>query len=173
MPTLVSPSASVSVSIVESNTGLGVGSGLTASLTHAFTRSLSLAVGASGSGNVDTVYSSRQSIVNASPLDLDVRGTLTSRLDGTTVNFPLIVGILIVNNSTTAAETLSLGVGTNPVTSWMSGTTPAVIIGAGGFLFLTAPVAGYATTAGTADIVRIAANSGTIVTDIVIFGRAS
>lgn len=170
--TVLTPAVSLSVSIPETKASLGAGGAGVSAYTHALAKTLALGIG-TGANNVDTVYSTRQTITAGTPLDTDLQGSLASVLDGTTVSFPLVVGVLVVNNSSTAGQTLSFGVGANPVTSWMAGTTPTIIIGAGGWLFLAAPVSGYATVAATGDIMRLTSASGSIVTDIVVFGRQS
>ena len=173
MATVVTnPAIGLGWQVTEYKANLAVGGALTSSLVHAVTRTLALGVG-TGANNVDTVYSVRASIASGVPLDVDLQGSLTSALDGTVISFPLVVALLIVNNSSTVGQTLSFGVGANPVTSWMAGTTPTVIIGSGGWLSLAAPVSGYATVAGTGDIMRLTSASGTVVTDIVILGRQS
>lgn len=174
MSSILPGTVGLSFSVTEYNASTGFGSTLSSSIVHAAARSLSFGSG-TGNGNADVVYSTRSSIASGVPLDIDLRAgaSTLSRLDGGIVSFPLVVAVVIVNNSVTAGQTLAFGVGANPVTSWMTGTTPTFTIGAGGFLAFAAPIDGYATTAGTADIMRIASTTGTVVTDIFILGRQS
>jgi molybdopterin-binding protein len=169
---VLNPSVTLGLSVTEYKPNLAVGGVLTSSIVHSAVRSLALGVG-TGANNIDTVWSARASIASGTPLDTDLRGSIASVLDGTTLNFPLVVLLLVINNSATTGQSLAFGVGANPVTSWMTGTTPTITIGAGGWLQLASPIDGYATTAATADIMRIASTTGTVVTDIVLLGRQS
>lgn len=175
MSTMQSAGLALTLNALEIATALGFGAAGNSQLPHGgavYTRQFQIGT---GNGNVDTVYSKRHSIVSGVPLDLDLRTTsaIVSQLDGTALNFPLIVGILVVNNSTTTGQNLTLGQGSNPVTTYLTGTTPGIIIGPGGCHFLCSPQDGYATTATTADVLRLAASTGTIVADVLILGRQS
>lgn len=126
-----------------------------------------------GANKVGAVYSRNGDVVNGTPLDLDLRGTLTSIVDGSVVNFPLVMGIVIRNNSTTAGQSLTIGAGSNPFISWLAATGDGVKIGPSGFKVLWNPIDAYATSAGTADILRIVSDVGTVNVDVMLIGRAS
>lgn len=122
-----------------------------------------------GSNKIDSVYSGRTSGTQT----LDLRGTLTSVLDGSTVNFPIVTGIFINNLSTTTLESLTIGAGSNPFITWLAATGDAVKCGPGGFFNLFSPIDGYATTAATGDILTVTAATGTPSWEIMVVGRAS
>lgn len=155
----------------ERKTSIGIGE-TTSAYDHVFDYQATYPNGA-GAGNVGAVYSARASIVNGAPLDIDLRGSLASVLDGSTVTFPIVTGIFIKNLSTTAGQYLLMGAGSAPFIDWLIATGDGIKIGPGGFSALYTPIDGYATTATTADILRLAAATGTVSTDILIVGRAS
>lgn len=157
--------------VAERKTGIGIGAGASA-IDHVFeyvTRHLN----GTGANKVGAVYSNRGTIVNGVPLDLDLRGTLVSVLDGSVVNFPIITGIFVSNLSTTTLHGLTIGAGANPFISWLIATGDGLKVGAGGMFALYAPIDGYATTIATADILRITSDVGSTDADILILGRAS
>jgi hypothetical protein len=106
--------------------------------------------------------------------DLDLSGVLVNKL-GTTVAFARVKFIYIKVVTTTAGYTLNVGGGSNPFVTHLTGTTPVIVLRAGGALCLVAPDAtGYVVTAGTADILRINNPSGgTITYDIIIAGSTT
>lgn len=125
----------------------------------------------SGSNQVQVVYSDSNSVTAGVPVTYDLRGVLASILDATIQNFAVVTGIEIVNKSTTTGQYLTVGAGSNPFISWLAATGDAIVIGPGGKFLLESPIDGYATTAGTADILQITAATGTIAFDIIIWGR--
>jgi hypothetical protein len=121
----------------------------------------------------DRLYSARHSIASGTPLALDLAGTLENPL-GETVTFAKVLGIIVVNNSTTAAEILTVGAGSNPISTWVAASGDGVQVGPNGFMANVNPsLAGFAVTGGTADILTITSASGTISTDIYILGRSA
>ena len=123
-----------------------------------------------GSNRVDAVYFRAPAALAST--DIDLRGSLTS-LDGTTITFPVVVGIFIRNHSTTDAEILTIGGSTNPFISWLAASGDGVKLGPGGLFALWNPQVGYATTAATADILTIAPATGTPTVSVMILGRQS
>lgn len=125
----------------------------------------------SGASQTQVIYSDTNSVTSGSPVTYDLRGLLASILDGSTLNFAVVTGICIVNKSTTTLQNLQVGAGSNPWITWLGATGDVIVIGPSGRFLLTSPIDGYATTAGTADILTIAASTGTIAFDIIIWGR--
>jgi hypothetical protein len=124
-----------------------------------------------GANKVGAVYSGRQTISGATPIDLS--GSLSSLVDGTTVSFPILMGIFAVNFSTTAGQTITMGGGSNPLASWVGATGDLVKIGPAGFLNLWNPIDGYAVVAGTGDILNFDTLAGTPELGLMLVGRLS
>ena len=128
-------------------------------------------VAGSGSGQTQVIYSDSNSVASGSPVTYDLRGLLASILDGSTLTFAVVTGICIINKSTTTSQNLQVGGGSNPWITWLGATGDIIVIGPSGRFLLTSPIDGYASSAGTADILTIASSSGTINFDIIIWGR--
>lgn len=122
-----------------------------------------------GSNKVDCAYSVRAQAMGT----IDLRGSLASLCDGSTVIFPIVVGVFVVNLSTTAGEYIAVGGGSNPWLTWLGASGDLVRVGPGGFLALWSPVDGYATTAATGDILTLSAGAGAPTCDVLIVGRQS
>jgi hypothetical protein len=155
----------------ERKTGIGVGAG-TSAYDHLWSY-VARFQGGLGSNRVGAAYSGRHTIVNGTPLDLDLRSSLTSVLDGSVVSFPIVMGIFVSNLSTTSGQTIRIGAGGNPFISWLIATGDGLLVGPSGFKALWSPIDGYATTAATADILRLVSDVGTVSADVAILGRAS
>lgn len=153
----------------ERETGIGIGS-VSSQLIHDFVFRGEYANG-TGSSQADVVHSGSISISTATTLD--VRGSLSSVLTGDSVSFVEITGILVKNNSSTAGQYVTVGGGSNPVTSLWGASGDAAIVGPGGLMVLTSPIDGYATTAGTADVLTLTPATGTISVDYLIVGRSA
>lgn len=120
-----------------------------------------------GEGQANIAWLDERTVASASNDDIDLAGVLTDAF-GVTVAAAEIAGLIIVNRprlDTAAANTtnLTVGVGTNPVTGYLGGTTPTLgPIRPGNFVMFGGPnVGGFGTvTAGTGDILRVANSSG-------------
>lgn len=126
-----------------------------------------------GAEKVNRVWSGSFSSSVAVPLDL--RGTaLKSLADaGTAVTFPIVMGFLVKNRSTTTGQYLTVGGGSNPFISWLTATGDGVLVGPGGFHCIWSPIDGYATTEDTGDILTITPATGTIPFDVLLLGRSA
>jgi hypothetical protein len=100
----------------ERKTSVGIGASSSA-FDHVFDWVAKYDTG-TGSNKIDAVYSSRTSGTQT----LDLRGSLTSVLDGSTVSFPIVNGVFIKNLSTTTLERLDVGAGSNPFITWLLAT---------------------------------------------------
>lgn len=118
---------------------------------------------------MDRVWSDTRT-ATATPDDLDLRGVLTD-IGGSVINFADVCIVGIRNRSTT--DTLTIGAGSNPWITWLGTTGDQVKIPPGGILILAAPDDGFATVAGTGDILRIDPAAATIIYDIIIAGRSA
>lgn len=125
-----------------------------------------------GANQADVVYSDSFSAA-ASPVTYDLLGSLSSVLTGSAINFVEVVGVFVVNDSTTSTENLTIGAGSNPVTGLWAASGDAAVIGPGGLFAWTSPVDGVAPVAGTGDILTIDPGSDTIAGRIVVLGRSA
>lgn len=127
-----------------------------------------------GLNAADKLWSDTRTIAASGTDDLDLAGVLTDSF-GASITLARVKGIFIFAASTNSNNVV-VGGGSNPFNTWVSGTTPAVIVRPGGFFALYGPDAtAYAVTASTADILRVA-NSGAgsaVIYDIVLIGAAS
>lgn len=160
-----SGSVSVRVDLVDTNP-LDL---TTATARHLLDYVSSLTDGA-GDNQIQYMWSDTRSVTAGAPDDLDLRGGLTNAF-GATLNFTNVVGFAIRNKGTTG-QTLTVGAGSNPFITWLAATGDGVKVGAGGVFVLHSPIDPFGTTAGTADILRIANASGTASYDIVIWGTS-
>lgn len=124
--------------------------------------------------NADRIYMKRHTIATGTPLALDLSGGLTD-LVGNVITMVKVTGIIVVNNSVTAGEILTIGAGSTPLINWIAASGDAVKVGPGGMLCQLDPsVAAYAVTGATADILTIAAAAGaTVSVDVIVVGRSA
>lgn len=155
----------------EMETGIGVGAG-SSYMRHVAEAALTLENGTAAS-QCDVVWSASSSVTSGSPATIDMRGSLTSVLTGDAVNFVEVVGFFVKNKSTTAGQTLEIGGGSNSFSTWAGGAGDTVLVGAGGAMYISAPIDGYATTAGTGDILQVKSTTGTVAYDVIVFGRSA
>jgi len=126
-----------------------------------------------GAGKADTLFHDTRTTSGND--DLDIVGGLTDAL-GNTVSILKIKGLVVQAAAANTTNVVIGGSATNPVTSFMTGTTPAVLVRPGGMFALLAGVAdatAYAATAATADILRISAASGSVTYDVYIWGTSA
>lgn len=105
----------------------------------------------------------------ASNVDIDL--TTVTCVDGTT-GFSYVRAILIFNDATTTAYTLTTGAGTSPFVPYLAGTTPTVVIDPGSMFMAFRPLAtnGY-TVDSSNKTVRLAPGSNTVPYRIVVVGN--
>lgn len=169
MATDLKTTIDLTVKGVERETSVAVGS-VSSQLIHQIAVALSFANGTSSS-QMDTIHSGSLSISGATTLDC--RGGLSSVLTGDAINLVEITWLIMYNKSSTSGEYITVGAGSNPVTSLWGATGDAAVVGPGGILILGSPIDGYATTAATADIITITPATGTISVDYIIIGRSA
>lgn len=162
------------IDILERKTDVGVGP--PSSKHHRIDFSDKLAAG-TGLGGIGAVYSAK-ALDLSSPVTLDLSGSLTSVLDGSVVSFPIVIGFWLINLSTTSGEEISVGggsdgSGTSAFVNWIADGTDILRAGPSGYIANYSPIDGFAVTNSSADILRIAAVSGSPTCDLLIAGRAS
>lgn len=157
---------SVSVDIQERSTSVGTGSA-TAGLTHRVLYEKVLANGTSD-GQIDRVHSEALS-VTTTPTDYDLSGSLSSDIGAGTTSFVEVTGILITNDSASG----DLQVGGDAASIPLFGAAADYILVKPGGIFVWYAPAGLAVTNSTADVLQIAASTGTVTGKLILLGRSA
>lgn len=129
----------------------------------------------SGANQAHKVFADTRTITASSNDDLDFAGGLTDGL-GNAITFTSVKGLIVTAADANTNNVVIGGEGTNPFSSMFSDATDKLVVKPGGTVVLLAPGAtGYAVTASTGDILRIAnGGAGTSVTyTIYVIGETS
>jgi len=147
----------------------------TGSAPQALSRSMALTTGTTA-GKADRLFADRRTLAASATEDLDLAGTLLDAF-GVAITFVRIKGLII---AAAAANTNNVVVGAAASNPWATllSATGTVTLRPGAFLAVgtgTADATGYAVTATTADLLKIAnSGAGTSVTyDIHIIGASA
>ncbi len=125
-----------------------------------------------GADQANQVFSDQRTLAASATENLDLAGALTDAFGGT-VAFTKIKALMIKAAAGNTNNVVVGGAASNGFVSPFGGATHTVSVPPGGTLLLTAPDAtGFAVTAGTADLLKVAnGGGGTGVTyDIVLVG---
>jgi hypothetical protein len=146
------------------------------SVTFAFSPSalIQFAPG-TASGNADKMFSDQRTISASSSENLDLAGVLADPL-GATLTFGHVKAIYVHAAAANTNDVCVGGAGSNTFTGPFADATDIVCVKPGGFLLLgVASGAGWAVTASTGDLLKVAnSSSGTAVTyDVVIVGTST
>lgn len=133
---------------------------------------LELATGTT-TGKADLVFADTRTIAASSNENIDLAGSLTDAF-GAALNFVKVVAIYIKAAAANANNVVIGGAASNGFVTPFGAATDTVKVGPGGTFLLTND-AGFAVTAATGDLLKIAnGGSGTPVTyDIIIVGRSA
>lgn len=126
-----------------------------------------------GANQINEVFSDTRTLADSATENLDLNGTALQNAFGTNIAFARVKFIFIKNKS--ATQVLSVGgAASNQFINWVGDATDVVKIRPGGFLLLVAVDAtGYAVTASTGDLLKIAnGNAGQAADYDVIIGGA-
>lgn len=126
-----------------------------------------------GAGEADLVFADTRTLTASSTENLDLAGGLTDSF-GAAITFAEIVAIVVKPAAANANNVLVGGAASNGFTTPFGDATDVVKVAPGGVFVLTND-AGYAVTASTGDILKIAnGGSGSAVTyDIILIGRSA
>ena len=104
--------------------------------------------------------------------ELDLAGTLTNKF-GETITFTAIKGIFIQAASANTLDVVVGGAAANAFVNWVGAAAHTIIVRPGGaFGWVDPGATGYAVTAGTGDLLKVAASaSGNITYDVVLLGE--
>jgi len=123
-----------------------------------------------GSGQVNKEFSDTRAVTASSNEDLDLSSALTDSL-GNAVVFTAIKAILIKSTSTNAGNLTVGGAASNAFVGPFADAADKILVKPGGFLALAHPGTGWAVTAGTGDLLRIANGGASDATyDILLLG---
>ena len=124
-----------------------------------------------GANQAGQVFSDTRTTDNTGE-ELDLAGSLTNGI-GDTITFTAIKAIFIQAASANTLDVVVGGASTNTFVNWVGAAAHTVVVKPGGALALVDPGAtGYAVTAGTGDLLKIAASaSGNVTYDIVLMGE--
>jgi hypothetical protein len=136
----------------------------------AYEKAIELASG-TGADQADRVFSDERTLAGSASEDLDLAGSLVDAL-GTTITFARIKAIYIENLATGANQVIVGAAASNAFTGPFGASTHTVAVRAGGLLaMICRDATGWAVTAGTGDLLKIAnSTSGSIQYRIVIIG---
>ncbi len=126
-----------------------------------------------GAGQADLVFSDQRTLASNANESLDLNGALTDVFGGA-VNFVKVVAILIKAATANANNLIVGGAAANGFYPMFGAATDTIKLppGAGVLLFNDA---GYAVTAATADLLKIAnsAAGSTVTYDVILIGRSA
>ena len=161
-------SAGVSLAVKATYTNVLDLASATAELAKAFADALTSGTGADEG---DLAWWSSRQVTAGTPDDLDLAGGLTDAF-GATLAFARVKLLLVHNRDGTHA--LEIGGATNAFAPWAGNAGDTLRVRPGGVGFLWAPDAtAYPVTAGGADVLRIAALSGSPAYDVVLLGASA
>ncbi|MEV4059726.1 hypothetical protein [Nonomuraea dietziae] len=139
-----------------------------------FARQVSLTDGA-GLNQANRLWSDERVLAASANEDLDLAGTLADPF-GAAITFARVKALLVAASPANANNVVIGGAASNQFVGPFGAGTHTLAVRPGGLLALTAPDAtGYAVTAGTGDLLRVA-NSGagsSVTYQIVVVGAAS
>jgi hypothetical protein len=136
-----------------------------------YTQLITLADG-NGADQINQIFADQRTLTASSSESLDLNGTLLNQL-GAAINFTKIKGLIIMAAAGNTNDVVVGGAASNGFIDFVGGATHTLKVKPGGLLALMAPDAnGYAVTAATADLLKIAnGGAGTSVTyDIILLG---
>lgn len=129
-----------------------------------------------GAGQADKVFHDQRTLAASATEDLDLAGVLTDPL-GAALTFARIRGLVV---AAAAANTNNVVVGNASSNAWAAllGATGTVVLRPGAVLALAvgeADAAGYAVTAGTGDLLKVANSAGgtSVTYDLIIIGASA
>jgi len=129
----------------------------------------------SGTGNNQADRMIRQQTTTAATSTIDLAAGPVPDSHGNTSTFADVSGMAFRNLSTTPGENLHIGdksTGGTAFTALFVGATDAIVLHPSGILISTAPLGGYVVGDGSSDLIYIAAATGTISFEFVIWGHS-
>lgn len=128
-----------------------------------------------GANQANQMFADQRTLTASSSEDLDLAGVLTNNL-GSTVTFARVKAIIVKASSSNTNNVLVGGASATQFVNWVANASDIITVRPGGAFILLAPDAtGYAVTAGTGDLLKIANSGGTtsVTYDIILIGATS
>lgn len=125
-----------------------------------------------GAGQVNNIFSDSRTLAASGSEELDLAGGLTNAL-GAVLTFTKVKALIVYASAANANDVNVGGAAVNACSSFFGGASDVVAIKPGGAAIFVAPdAAGFAVTAGTGDLLKVAnGGAGTGVDyDIIILG---
>jgi hypothetical protein len=134
---------------------------------------LNLANG-TGDNQADKIFSDTRTLAASANEDLDLAGVLSDPL-GAALTFAKVKAILVKASTGNTNNVVVGGQATNGFLGPFGALAHTVAVPPGGALLLAAPKAGWAVTAGTVDLLKVANSAGgtSVTYDIVILGTSA
>jgi hypothetical protein len=125
-----------------------------------------------GSGQADLIFHDKRTLGDGANENLDLAGSLVDSF-GATLAFVKVKFILFYNLSATQTLTIG-GAASNQFINWVGSASDKINIPPGGFFALAAPLAGFAVTAGTGDLLKVANSAGAACDyDVLLIGTSA
>ncbi len=175
MPLTAQLQAVVGASDIATVTAPDVGTVAPTTHTVAVQKVLDLAAG-TGAGQVDVLYQDTNTLAASANTDIDLSGALARAIGGTAV-FARVRGLYIAASAANTNNVIVGAAATNPWITLIGTATGTLILRPGAWILAgvgSADATGWAVTAGTGDLLRIA-NSGagtTVDYTIVVVGTS-
>lgn len=140
---------------------------LAKTITHALTNGTS-------DKQADVIFSDTRTLTTGANETLNLAGSLVDSAFGSTLTFVNIKAIMIFSKLDANRVLTVGGAASNGFATPFGASTDTIKINPGGSLVLIAPNTGYAVTAGTGDLLKIAnASGGSTTYDIIIIGTSA
>lgn len=125
-----------------------------------------------GDNQADTIFYDQRTLANGASEELDLSGTLLDAL-GQTVNLTKVKAMYFGADPTNTDTIVIGGAAGSQFVAWVGTATDKVKIMPSGFLFVAAPVGGYAVGAGTTDKLKVlnSAAGAQAIYDVIILGN--
>lgn len=128
-------------------------------------------------GKMDQLFHVNSSVTAASPVDHDLAGGVTDSF-GNTLTFATVKFIYLKVDTTTTGYYIEIGggddgAGNNAFINWVADGSDKIRVYNEGVVMMYSPNDGFAVTATTGDILRVAASAGTIGYEMIIGGTSA
>src|SRR5688572_223704 len=134
-------------------------------------------VDGTAAGQANRIFHDTRTLAASANEDLDLAGVLTDAF-GTVLTFARVKGLIVAAAAANSNNVIVGGAASNQFLTWAGAGTHTVTVRPGGVFALwtgAADATGYAVTAGTGDLLRIAnSGAGTSVTyDVIVVGASA
>jgi hypothetical protein len=131
-----------------------------------------------GAGQADKFWRAQRTLAASANEDLDLNGATFEDAFGTALAFVKVKGLLVAAAAGNTNNVLVGGAAANGFVSWVGAATDKVVLRPGAFFMLCAGQAdatGYAVTAATADLLRVANSAGgtSVTYDVYVVGTSA